>query len=208
MSEESLFLTAGDIRLEAMWSPKPGPRGAIVCHPHPLYGGDMDNGVVVTVARALNSCGFSALRFNFRGVGQSEGSYGEGVAEQDDLIAASDFLTARGKSDIVVAGYSFGSWVACHAAKNPPVSELALVSPPIAMMDIDFHALAIPFRVICGERDAYCPKNLLETKLAGAPAFKELQWIANADHFYGGQVKQISTTITEWFGPQADDKRS
>ncbi len=100
MSEESLFLTAGDIRLEAMWSPKPGPRGAIVCHPHPLYGGDMDNGVVVTVARALNSCGFSALRFNFRGVGQSEGSYGEGVAEQEDLIAACDFLTAQGKSDI------------------------------------------------------------------------------------------------------------
>jgi len=208
VSEEAIFLTSGAIRLDARWSPQPGERGAVVCHPHPLYGGDMDNYVVVALTQALNSCGFSALRFNFRGVGESEGRHGEGIAEREDLKSACDFLAAQGKKDIVVAGYSFGAWVACNAAGNLSATSLALVSPPIAMMNFDFHALPIPFWVICGERDAFCPEKQLGKSLAGAPQFKELKWIAKADHFYAGQIKQISAAVTEWFCPHADNKRS
>ena len=208
MSDETIFLNNGSIRLEARWSQQPGTRGAVVCHPHPLYGGDMDNNVVLALTQALNACGFSALRFNFRGVGQSGGRHGDGIEEQGDLKTACDFLLQQGKKDLIVAGYSFGAWVACNASGNLSATALALVSPPIAMMSFDFRVLPIPFWVICGKHDAFCPEKQLEKSLADAPLLKELQWIDGADHFYAGRTKQISDAVTDWFCPHADGARS
>jgi len=114
--EERVFFGEKGMRLEGLYATGSGKRGAVVCHPHSLRGGDMHNPVVETLARALFGAGFSTLRFNFRGVGASDGIFDEGQGERDDLQAAKAFLEARGVREILPAGYSFGAWVIAGAA--------------------------------------------------------------------------------------------
>ncbi|RLJ02607.1 MAG: alpha/beta hydrolase, partial [Candidatus Aenigmatarchaeota archaeon] len=111
MKEEKVFFQAGDVKIEGMLYNAPGEKGAVVTHPHPLYGGDMHNNVVETVVQAYREKGYATLRFNFRGVGRSTGSYDEGIGEQEDVRAALAYLTGTGKTSIDLAGYSFGAWV-------------------------------------------------------------------------------------------------
>ena len=138
MISRHVVFPCGDIQLEGELH-LPEGKGpfpvVVVCHPHPLYGGDMDNNVVMAVCFALVRSSIAALRFNFRGVGNSSGSYGEGIGEQDDVRAALDFLSTLKEIDsqrIGLAGYSFGGMVAASVAiKDNRVKQLALISPAL-----------------------------------------------------------------------------
>ena len=140
-SEEAISFRAGTLRLEGRLWLAPGTEAALITHPHPLYGGEMNNPVVAVLTAVYQRLGYSTLRFNFRGVGASEGVYDDGRGELDDLWAAGEVLKSKGKTVADLAGYSFGVWI--NLRLDPPmatVRRLALVAPPVAYMD--FSAVA------------------------------------------------------------------
>jgi len=200
MREEQIFIQEGDLHLEALWFLQDRVNGVLICHPHPQYGGSMHNNVVEAAVRAFADLNFTTVRFNFRGVGQSAGEYGDGIGEQEDVEAAYTFLKDKGVKHIIVAGYSFGGWVAAHSVKELQARGLLLISPPIAVLDLDFLNLSMPFWVICGDRDSFCPLDKLKPALNGAPHLMGTRWISGADHFYWGHENKIQTSIKEWFG--------
>jgi hypothetical protein len=128
---------------------------AVVCHPHPLYGGTMNNKVVYTVARAFNELGLRTVRFNFRGVGKSEGGYGEGIGETDDLLAVLSWVKRTRPNDRVwLAGFSFGSFVAARAAQQWPTDQLVSIAPPVTHFDFTgFQLPSCPWLIVQGDQD-------------------------------------------------------
>jgi alpha/beta superfamily hydrolase len=205
LRREHTTIPGKDISLEACWhfpDEKGSPPAVVVCHPHPLYGGSMSSNVVFGICQALAEKGIAALRFNFRGVGQSQGEYGEGIGEQDDVRAALDFVLATENIDkerIGLAGYSFGGGVALPVAlRDERVKRLALISP--ALDEGGWEALkhyAKPCFVIAGENDFVVPmKRLL--KLAGEMPEKYLI-VAGADHFWGGHEKEVAEKVVAFF---------
>jgi len=128
---ERIEFNSGDLTLEGLFSKGNSARGVVVTHPHPLYGGDMYNPVVQTVADAYVQAGYSCLQFNFRGVGRSTGQYDNGQGERADVLAALQCLTEQGVDAVSLAGYSFGSWVNAHiTAAMAPLAHQIMVSPP------------------------------------------------------------------------------
>lgn len=111
MPEKVTFFDSGPLKMQGLLEEHSGEKGVVVTHPHPLYGGDMYNHVVEAVCQAYQEREYSCLRFNFRGVGLSEGEYDKGIGEQDDVMAALDYLSALGQNEIDLVGYSFGAWV-------------------------------------------------------------------------------------------------
>ena len=207
MKSKRVIFPCGDLRLEGeLQLPEGnGPFPVVaVCHPHPLYGGDMDNNVVTAVYFALVKSSIAALRFNFRGVGNSSGSYGEGVGEQDDLQAALDFLSTLKEIDsqrIGLAGYSFGGMVAAHVAiKDNRIKQLALISPALNETDwIRLKKYALPKLILIGEADTSVPFRPFQHFFGDA---KQYQIIAGADHFWYGFEEQLSGKIARFFHDQ------
>jgi hypothetical protein len=191
--EEHLAIQAGDVILEARFIPGTIPAGAVITHPHPLYGGSMDNNVVWTAGRALGDRGWATLRFNFRGVGASTGRYGEGLAEVADLTAAMAFLKSRVAGPCYVAGYSFGAAVAARALlEGLEAAGAVLIAPPIAFMDLAFLPETPGLHlIIAGDRDDLCPLGDLEAFLRGRQPPVDLRVVSGADHFFGGREKEL-----------------
>ena len=192
--EGILHLPKGDAPLPAV----------VVCHPHPLYGGDMYNNVVLAISDALAEASIAALRFNFRGVGRSEGEYDEGSGEQEDVVAALAFLESLNKVDqsrIGLAGYSFGAKVALPVAlRQQRVRALALVSP--FLMDAEWEQLksyAVPKLFICGSEDGFVSSHKVERLTAGLPGLSQCEVIAGADHFWGGYEAEVGRKVTAFF---------
>jgi alpha/beta superfamily hydrolase len=171
--------------------------GAVISHPHPLYGGDMNNPVVGAVAAAYQSVGASWLVFNFRGVGGSQGAFDDGVGERRDVAAAVAFLRGTGVSDLHLAGYSFGAWVNAHSgALAAQDDSQIMVSPPVALLD--FTALeAVPALklVITGDRDPFAPPKTIAAGLARWAPDAELAIVPNGDHFFSGQLADLEQTV-------------
>jgi len=173
MNEERPTFHSGNLTLEGIIDIPEGKSpfpAVVVCHPHPLYGGNMHDNVITTIVRALLYKGIACFRFNFRGVGESQGSYGGGFREQDDAARAVDFVTKMGKIDpdkIGLAGYSFGGGVAFKVAlKDDAVKALALVSPVIP--DSGWKKLggyARPKLLVLGDSDEYFPLAKYEPKI-------------------------------------------
>jgi alpha/beta superfamily hydrolase len=200
MPEEPLLISAGEVTLEARYDFRDARRGALVCHPHPEYGGEMSNNVVRAAIKAFGSLGWTTLRFNFRGVGQSSGRYSEGLGEREDVRAAYNFLKGKGLRDIVVAGYSFGGWVAANALNNLDPYGLVLISPPIAVMEVCLRDLEVPCWILYGDRDPFCPEEQLRTLIEATPCVEGSFAIKGADHFYWGYEDQIKNALRKWFG--------
>lgn len=171
--------------------------GAVVCHPHPQYGGDMDNQIVRAVAGALREAGFTTLRFNFRGVGNSGGSYGGGVGEVDDTRAAVKYLTQNSAVAVALAGYSFGAMVALRAgAQLSAVDRLIAIAPPLAFFDLSAIATSDkPKLFVVGEQDQYCRVAKLRQELAYVAEPKTQQIIAGADHFFNGDEAAVADAV-------------
>jgi hypothetical protein len=178
--------------------PAATPSGAaVVCHPHPQYGGDMDNGVVVGVVDGLVDAGWAALRFNFGGVGDSEGVRGAGGEEQCDVGAAEAALrqhVAAG-TPLAIVGYSFGAWVGAMAARGlPRVSRLVVVGPPLDFFDWSFApSLRQELAVVVGDHDAFCSTEALRRFEATRPMATTV--LAGADHFFAGQGDAVGRAV-------------
>jgi len=198
--EEGIAVTVpGGLALEARLAPSGTARGGFVlCHPHPLYGGDMDNPVVIRAAEVAHAAGYATLRFNFRGVGQSEGAHDEGRGEQDDVRAAMAALATALPvgAPIGVIGYSFGAHVAARATR-PGDAAMALVAPPLGMYDFGFLGRSTgPVLLTAGTRDGYCPVETLH-RLAEATGAEE-RVIEGADHFFFGKLYPLGEAIGAW----------
>lgn len=173
------------LRLEAVLGR--GARGAaVVAHPHPVYGGELGNPVVVAVAQGLERAQVAPLRFNFRGCGDSDGAPSADSVQADaDFAAAFAALCARHPGPYLAAGYSFGAAAALRAAaREPRLLRLILVAPPIAMLDrAALRGFAGPIAVLVGDDDNYAPVAELERALAEAPQ-ATVEVIAGEDHFF------------------------
>ncbi len=195
--EEQVRFPVGDIMLEGLLSlpAKATQTGVVVCHPHPLYGGEMRNNVVEAMVVRFQEEGFATLRFNFRGVGDSGGEHGEGVAEVDDVKAAVGHLLSRCACEtVVVAGYSFGSMVGLKAgAEDERVTKLIGVALPIARRDASFlESVTKPKLLVSGDRDDHSPVAGLEALGARLPEPKRLVIVRHADHFFRGLERDVA----------------
>jgi alpha/beta superfamily hydrolase len=192
MPAERVRFAAGEIELEGLLEQPAGAEGRVpamaVCHPHPLYGGDMYNDVVSVVSNAALDQGIATLRFNFRGVGGSGGEHAGGVGEREDAWAALDYLRGRPEVDrsrLVLAGYSFGAGVALNAGLAAGVKALVAVSVPPRM--IDFTAMQghdIPVLIVAGDRDEFAPADRLRQLAVAIGPQTTCTIVAGADHFW------------------------
>ena len=197
--------------LEVALREPPGTlRGAaVVCHPHPLQGGTMHTKAVFRAAQALADVNIAALRFNFRGVGTSTGSYDQGFGEREDVRAALDWLEEKHPDmPLVVGGFSFGSMVAFSAAaEDPRVVALFGLGLPIRMYDYRFLAdVAKPILVIQGEEDELGSGPEVEPVIAALGSHVTLARIAGGDHYFEGHIDQMKAVLSEYFqsGPGSD----
>jgi len=173
---------------------------AVVCHPHPLYGGTLHNKVTHRVAATLHGLGAAVLRFNYRGVGQSAGTYDRGEGELDDARAALAFLRTRHPDARAwSAGFSFGSWVASRlAAGDPGIERLILVAPPVHTQTFaEMETLATPKLVIQGTADEVCKPENLAKRFPAWSEPKRLIEVPGASHFFDKQLAALSDAILE-----------
>jgi alpha/beta superfamily hydrolase len=194
--EHAIRFAAGAIELEGLVAiPARAAAGVVVCHPHPLYGGDMHNNVTAALTEAFIAAGIATLRFNFRGVGGSDGQHDNGRGEVEDVTAAVTALLSRAEfTQVAVAGYSFGSWVGMTAgAGDRRVHKLIGVAPPVASRDFLFLAATDkPKLLIAGDRDDHAPLARLEPLLQSLTEPKALTVVPGADHFFRGLEPAIS----------------
>jgi uncharacterized protein len=200
------FPAAGIVLEGILERPKAGAPfpAVVVCHPHPLYGGDMYNNVVSVICQALAQESIATLRFNFRGVGRSEGDHEEGVGEQADVSGALDFLqSAQGvdKGRLGLAGYSFGTKVAMPVAlREERVRAVAMVSP--FLDDADWERLktyAVPKLFICGSEDSFISPHKVKRLVGEAAPPSECEAVFGADHFWCGFEGKIGRKVSDFF---------
>jgi alpha/beta superfamily hydrolase len=175
-------------------------KGVVITHPHPLYGGDMHNNVVNAVARVYRQNGYTTLRFNFRGVGNSQGSHGNGLDEQTDVRAAVSYLADLGIEEIDLAGYSFGAWVNALAIINDPaLANMIMVSPPVAFIDFGAISNLGSLRlIVTGSRDEIAPPDLIEKSYTGWNSDAQFEVISGADHFYVGYLDKLEAILAAY----------
>lgn len=209
--EQPITIPAGAITLEGLISlPPQAEIGAVICHPHPLYGGEMRNNVVEALVDGFRAAGFATLRFNFRGVGDSGGEHDQGNAEQDDVKSAVTYLLSRqAVKTVVVAGYSFGSFVGLKAgAADPRVHKLVGVALPVASRDASFMAsVTKPKLLITGDRDSHAPLDRIHNLAASMPEPKSLTVISGADHFFRGLEDEIASAAVRFLKLPSPPKR-
>ncbi len=205
MTEIPLTFLNGDLKLEGIIH-LPGVidrniTGVVLCHPHPLYGGNMHNNVVMAVSRALAGRGIAAFRFNFRGVGSSEGSFDDCVGEQGDLRTALAALGERPEVDpdrLGVMGYSFGGMVALNAVRNfEQVRALAAVSPVVAPGIME--GLSLPAYYICGTQDHVVSTELLVAEAGKMNPPGQVELVPGVDHFWGGHEQSMANKVSAFF---------
>jgi alpha/beta superfamily hydrolase len=197
MAEKRIYFEADGVKLEGIFAESRGDQGVVISHPHPLYGGTMHNNVVRAVAHAYQEEGYSTLRFNFRGVENSEGDFGNGVGEQDDVKAA---LKALGKKSMDLAGYSFGAWVsALGLTRFEEAQRLIMVSPPVSFIDFSFLDYSPKIKlVICGSRDEIAEYKKVEKMLPKWNDQALFRVIQGADHFYSGYEEELIDVVGEF----------
>ena len=202
--EEQVRFSAGAVSLEGLYAATQAQIGAVVCHPHPLYGGEMHNNVVTALVQAFERAGIATLRFNFRGVGRSGGSHDHGNGEVEDVRAAVTYLLSRqAVSTVVVAGYSFGSMVGLRAgAGDDRVHKLIGVALPMGFGDPSFLLPSPkPKLLISGDQDNYCPLPALNEFFAKLAGPKALVTVSGADHFFWGQEGEVAKAAVAFLYP-------
>jgi alpha/beta superfamily hydrolase len=190
-------------RIEAILKVPNGPvhSTAIVCHPHPLYGGTMHNKVVFRIARTFEDAGFAVLRFNFRGVALSEGTHDDGRGEQDDLRAAMSFMDLRFPgARLWLAGFSFGSAVAMRVGcKDPRPVALVAAGFPVSKYELrEMTPCPTPKLFIQGSLDQFGPVPQLERLFSTLAGPKQLVVVDGADHFFQGHLAELREAVAEF----------
>jgi alpha/beta superfamily hydrolase len=203
----SLFLDGPVGRLEAQLNAgaENATHAALVCHPHPVYGGTLHNKVVFHTMKALNGFGFPVLRFNFRGTGLSLGEHDDGRGEVDDVRTALGWLAHEFHLPLIFAGFSFGAAVGLQAAcPDARVKAVIAVGLPVTAVDdraYDFGFLqncAKPKLFVSGGRDQFGPREQLQALAESLPEPRKLVLIEGADHFFEGRLRELREAIETW----------
>ncbi|MFW6105298.1 MAG: alpha/beta hydrolase [Chloroflexota bacterium] len=176
----------------------------IVCHPHSLYGGSMDNNVVNSLSETLTQTMLVSFKFNFRGVCGSQGEFGQGIGEQDDVEAAISFINTVKAVDserMGLAGYSAGTGFAFPVGFNDDrIRAMAAISPPLPMFDFNFlKACPKPKLLISGSRDELISIDQFLEFCQNLPEPKECESIEGADHFWWGYESRLAAKVTAFF---------
>ena len=196
--EKLTSFSSGGLTIEALLERIPGDRGVVITHPHPLYGGNMFNPVVKAISNSYWDKGYSTLRINFRGVGESDGKFENGIGEQEDVLSALTYMNELGISRIDLAGYSFGTFVNIGAVrKGPSVQKMTMVSPPVAFMEFSQPSPVPCLKlVITGSRDEIAPAESVKKNLLQWNPEAALEVIDGADHFYTGYLKKLEEILS------------
>jgi alpha/beta superfamily hydrolase len=206
---EKLFVDGPAGRLESILE-RPAeldPIGkVVVCHPHPQYGGTMQNKVAHTLARAFVYAGFTTLRFNFRGTGQSDGEYDHGDGELDDAVAAMNWLRHReSQLPFWLAGFSFGAAIAIRAAVATPVDGLVSVAPAISSFASDLEAQPdCPWLIVQGDKDELVDVDETVEWIDSLSPGPELLIIPGAEHFFHGRLIELRGVVVEFIQDSAE----
>lgn len=179
-------------------APEAEPRGvAVICHPHPLYGGALENKVTYILARVYRDAGFLSARFNFRGVGDSEGEHDEGRGETDDALAVCEHLLAGVDSDeVVLAGFSFGAGVALRAAALRTPSKLVTVALPVEYFaDNELPRPDCDWLAVHGDADDVVDCDVAVQRLNQLKPPPEIVVIKDAGHFFHGRLKDVGQIV-------------
>ncbi len=194
--ERPTLIPVGDLVLEGLFH-KGKRGGAIVAPPHPQFGGSMENPVVAEAVFALYRAGYSTLRFNFRGVGASQGEItGDPEKGVEDYLAAMKVeIENTGAEKLTGGGYSYGAYITYLAyIRKAPLERLILISPPNKLFDMNLDKISIPSLIICGDRDNFC---YIDPEKEKNPYLK-VEIIRGADHFYVRGLGTIGNIIAEW----------
>ncbi len=201
MQEKQVTFRSGELTLEGLLA-NPGGKApaAVVCHPHPMYGGSMFNNVVDAILSAMWQLGYATLRFNFRGVGASEGEHDGGPGEADDAGVAMAYLLSQPgvrKDGAVMAGYSFGAMVAVSAGyEHADVARIVAVALPLSMTQPRVpDGASKPMLLVSGDHDSYSPVAGLTTLCEKIGKSAQFEIIEGADHFFGGSEPELSRVI-------------
>jgi len=201
----NFFLQGPAGQLESiLWTPTgpgPHPLAAVVCHPHPLFGGTLHNKVVYQAAKSIDALGIPVLRFNFRGAGLSAGRHDEGRGEQGDVKTALDFLAESfPDTPLLVAGFSFGCRVGLSVGcPDPRVAELIGLGTPVDKWDFDFlQRCPKPKLFVHGGNDEFGAVTRVKKMVESLPGRNELVVVESADHFFAGKLDQLDRAITSW----------
>jgi uncharacterized protein len=201
----NLFLEGPAGRLEAiLWKPQGvarPPMAAVICHPHPLFGGTMHNKVIYQTAKSLDALGLAVLRFNFRGAGMSAGTHDRGRGEQRDVRAALDFLASEFPGiPLLLTGFSFGCWVGLRVGcQEYRVAELIGLGTPVNSSDFSYlENCAKPKLFVHGEIDEHGDVRKVESLVASLPGENHFVVVPDADHFFAGKLDHLNRAITEW----------
>ena len=201
---QNLFLPGPAGRLEAIfWRPSgtPAKSAALVCHPHPLFGGTMHNKVVYQAAKSLDASGLAVLRFNFRGAGMSAGKHDKGIGEREDVRSAVHFLAGElPNAPILLAGFSFGCWVGLRVGcEDERVKSLIGLGAPVNNSDFSYLAQCEkPKLFVQGGNDQFGEAGRLRSMAESLPGENRVVFVENADHFFTGKLDRLDAAITEW----------
>ena len=203
---QPISFASGSLSLEGELTLLADAKGAaVICHPHPLYGGNMHNNVVLAIEEGMQRAGLSALRFNFRGVGASDGGYESGVGELGDVAAAVDEAVRQTGLEITLAGYSFGAMMVTRAA--PELSRVAravIVAPPLSFGDLGpLASWRQPKFVLVGDRDQYCDSTDLVRALNDLAPPKDHRFLMGCDHFFGGREEDVADAVAKFCRPSS-----
>lgn len=199
--EEKITIPVGQHRLEGYWQAGALGKGVVITHPHPLYGGTMNNPVVETVQRAFQQRGYACLRFNFRGVGSSQGNHDNGIGEQDDVRAAIAYVENRNVRSVDLAGYSFGAWVNSGVAADGRTSirSMVMISPPVGFIEFEnISALTSLKLVVTGSKDDIAPAEQIRDLLPAWNPDAQFEIIDGCDHFYSGHLEELESILTRY----------
>ncbi|HVO58640.1 MAG TPA: alpha/beta fold hydrolase [Dongiaceae bacterium] len=205
----NFFLDGPTGKLEAvLWTPGgAAPRiAAVVCHPHPLFGGTLHNKVVYQAAKALDSLGCAVLRFNFRGAGRSEGRHDRGAGERDDVRAALAYLaTEFPQASLLLAGFSFGSWVGLRVGcEEPRVQRLIGIGIPVNHSDFSYLAGCAKSKLfVHGENDEFGDVEKARRVVAALPGENRFVVIPGVDHFFAGKLDELGQAIRDFVATAA-----
>lgn len=205
--EQVTFRSSDNLSLEGFLHLPPergGLPGVVVCHPHPLYGGNMHNLVVAEICRCLNDQDIAALRFNFRGTGASEGRHTDGVHEPDDVMGALSYLESLERVDggrLGVVGYSFGAFAGTKGgAADPRARAICGIAPPILLVDMSFlKASSKPKLFIFGSRDEITPLGPFMELFSELPGENRYEVLEGADHFLFGYEERAAELVAGFF---------
>lgn len=206
---ETTFLLPGALGdIEVLVTPAPAENDrqatAIICHPHPLFGGTMKNKVVSTLARTFRELGLRTVRFNFRGVGRTAGKYDEGIGETEDLLKVIEWVkTVYPKDPLWLSGFSFGAYVSARAAVQVVPSQLVSIAPQVSrFIDAKLPPILCPWVLVQGDEDTVVSPQELKEWIPTLSHPPEMIWIHGAGHFFHGKLVELRERLKSYMNPR------